>query len=134
MSAADKKNVADTWSAAYKDWDSKNGVAFYTRMFANHPKIKAAFVNSDIKTQSGLFGQMVQSWMENLDNAGTLDQKISGMCASHKKRGQTDMGLFKDALTELAGFIADTVGMSGDQQTSWQKINEVILDMMKTKF
>ncbi|XP_060563314.1 globin-1-like [Ruditapes philippinarum] len=77
---------------------------------------------------------MVQSWMENLDNAGTLDQNVSGMCASHKKRGTTDMGLFKDALTELAGFVSDTVGMNGDQQTSWQKINEVILDIMKTKF
>ncbi|XP_060560365.1 globin-1-like, partial [Ruditapes philippinarum] len=104
------------------------------RLFANKPKIKEAFTNCDIKLQSGLFGKMVQSWMENLDNAGTLDQKVSGMCDSHKKRGTTDMGLFKDALTELAGFVSDTVEMNGDQQTSWQKINESILDVMKTKF
>ncbi|XP_045189604.2 globin-1-like [Mercenaria mercenaria] len=134
MSSVDKKNVADTWTAAYKDWEDKNGVAFYERLFENNPEIKAAFTNPDLKIRSKYFGKMVQSWMENLENESTLDEKIGEMCAKHKERGQSDIRLFKDALTELAGFVNDTVGMNSDQQASWQKINDVILDIMKTKF
>lgn len=133
-SAADKKNVADSWGAAYKNWESY-GEAFYTRLFNNNPKIKTTFpADTDKKLQSGLFGKMVQSWVENLDNAGQLDQNISGMCASHKARGVTDMKLFEDALMELAGFLKDNAGTTPAQVESWKKVAADILGIMKSKF